>query len=218
MGMGTQRLKPKKSSVVLFVGPPLVGKDEMVKHLSDVMTRDDVKGTVRHVSLESVLRWSPDLLVQKCLGEYLPVPQEIVTAIMAGEINMSIGSGVYLTAINGYPRTLEQAENLIAMLQEHKILYPVCVHMAGTYDLLTKRLQKHLSSKKNAVAVFDEVMSRWDEYRVACETMIPYLRKRTRFVEVNPEPPEERKQKPISVFAEMWALMGHHVTELSYSA
>src|SRR3990167_4324647 len=200
MGMGTQRLKPKKSSVVLFVGPPLVGKDEMVKHLSDVMTRDDVKGTVRHISLESVLRWSHDPLVQKRLGEHLPVPQEVVTAI------------------NGYPRTLEQAENLIAMLQEHKILYPVCVHMAGTYNLLTKRLQKHLSSKKNAVAVFDEVMSRWDEYRVACETMIPYLRKRTRFVEVNPEPPEERKQKPISVFAEMWALMGHYVTELNYSA
>jgi len=130
MGMGTQRLKPKKSSVVLFVGPPLVGKDEMVKHLSDVMTRDDVKGTVRHVSLESVLRWSPDLLVQKCLGEYLPVPQEIVTAIMAGEINMSIGSGVYLTAINGYPRTLEQAENLIACYRS--IRY--CIPCASTWQ------------------------------------------------------------------------------------
>lgn len=217
MGMGKHYLRPQqlipKRSVVLLIGPPLVGKDEMVKHLSTLMTKDEIKGTVRHISVDEVLRWSTDQCVQLCRDENRPIPEELLLNIMETEINASVQS-VHLTAVNDYPRTREQAEHLLALLQKYRILRPVCVHLAGNYELLTKRLTTHLLNKRDTVATFDEIMFRWEEYRRSCETLVPYLRQATQFVEVNPEPPDERKQKPNSIFAEMWTLIGHHVTDL----
>ncbi len=217
MGIGEHYLRPQqlipKRSVVLLIGPPLVGKDEMVRLLSTIMTKDEIKGTVRHISVDKVLRWSTDRCVQSCRDENHTIPEGLLLSIMEAEINASV-QNVHLTVVNDYPRTREQAECLLALLQKHRILRPVCVHLAGNYELLSKRLTTHLLHKRDTVATFDKVMYRWGEYRHSCETLVPYLRQATQFVEVNPEPPDERKRKPNSIFAEIWTLIGHHITDL----
>ncbi len=217
MGMEKYYLRPQqlipRRSVVLLIGPPLVGKDEMVKHLSSLMTKNEIRGTVRHISVNEVLRWSTNRCVQLCRNTDRPVPSEVLLEVMEKEINANMQS-VHLTVINDYPRTREQAECLLALLQRYRILRPVCVHLAGNYELLSRRLTTHLLNKRNEMATFDEIMLRWEEYRHSCETLIPYLRQVTQFVEVNSAPLDERKQKPNSIFAEMWALIGHHITDL----
>jgi len=209
-----QQLKPKPSSVVLFVGPPLVGKDEMIKLLTKVMTTKDVQGTVRYISPSEVLRWSTNPTIQRCRDENRPIPQEVVSEVMNEQIIESLRS-VHLTAIDDYPRGMEEARDMIAMLQKNRVLRPVCVHLIGTFNLFTGRLATHIKNKGYDATLHDKMTERWEEYRRSCETMIPYLRQVTQYVEINPESLEEKKREPLDIFASMWALMGHHVTELT---
>lgn len=209
-----QQLKPKPSSVVLFVGPPLVGKDEMIKLLTKVMTMKDVRGTVRHVSPSEVLHWSTNPTVQRCKDENRPIPQEVISEVMNEQIIGSLRD-VHLTAINDYPRDIEEARNLIAMLQKNRVLRPVCVHLTGTFNLFVKRLEALMKSKGYDAALHDRMMERWEKYRNSCTTLIPYLRQMTQYVEIDPEPPEEEKGEPRDLFALVWTLTGHFFTELT---
>ncbi len=198
-----QQLKPRPS-VVLFIGPPLSGKDEMVKHLSQAMAGKDIGGTTRHISV-----------VKTCGVQGGTIPEEIITELMTDEIRQSMLSRADLTVINGYPQSFEQAQDLIRLLQKHGIYRPICVHLAGTYELLSERLYGHLHGKKDAETTFDEVMDRWENYRRSCDSLIPYLRQTTQYVEIDPNPADEKKRKnSLYTFAEIWSLIGHHVTEL----
>jgi len=132
-----------KKTVVILLGPPGSGKGTQAKRLSEELN-------IPHISTGDLFR--ENLRKQTALGKkvkhYLDsgnlVPDAIVVDMLKERVSQPDCHNGYL--LDGFPRTLPQAEELEAILDDHVKLHVINLSVAD--DLIVKRIEGRLSCTK----------------------------------------------------------------------
>ncbi|MBN1908539.1 MAG: adenylate kinase [Pirellulales bacterium] len=122
---------------MVFIGPPGAGKGTQAERLIE-------KYKLAHLSTGDMLRAARDAKTEvgKKADEYMSsgqlVPDEIIVAIIAERLAQPDCEGGYL--LDGFPRTIAQAEALDQMLAEKKTPLDVVLELQVPEDELFTRL------------------------------------------------------------------------------
>ena len=130
---------------IVLMGPPGAGKGTQAKRLAERFSMD-------HLSSGDIFRAEKDKGSElgRKLAEYMSagklVPDDIVVKVMAGAITSSAAPGGLL--LDGFPRTVLQAEALDAQLSEVGKPLDAAVVMTADDDLIVRRITGRRSCPK----------------------------------------------------------------------
>lgn len=125
-------------TLVLF-GAPGSGKGTQAKLLEALGFKQVSTGDLlRHeISIESALGLTCKKLMDS--GQY--VPDSIVCELIENVLKQSIQEGKTGIIFDGFPRTKDQANFLVDLLDRNKVSLPSVVHLQVSNDLLLKRFE-----------------------------------------------------------------------------
>lgn len=131
-------------NVIVFVGPPGSGKGSVASYIenSDPAFKQLSTGHLLRKEIES----GSDLgsLIKKVISEGDLVSDEVVTQLLSNEIN-SFSSEVSSVILDGYPRTVEQAEILENFIKKTGFVLKNVVEFKINDGLIISRLEKRIS-------------------------------------------------------------------------
>jgi adenylate kinase len=122
---------------MVFIGPPGAGKGTQAERLLQLYK-------MAHLSTGDMLRAARDaktpvgLKAEKYMSSGALAPDDIIVAIIAERLGLPDCEGGYL--LDGFPRTIAQAEALDAMLAEKKTPLNVVLELRVPEDELFRRL------------------------------------------------------------------------------
>lgn len=122
---------------LVFLGPPGSGKGSQAKFVVDrygvahISTGDLLRDAVKAVT--DLGKKASEIMQQGSL-----VPDELVTELIAQFLDAGDVSSGFL--LDGFPRSMNQAERLDAMLEERKLPLTMVVHLNIEHNALIKRL------------------------------------------------------------------------------
>jgi adenylate kinase len=122
---------------LVLLGPPGAGKGTQAKLLSE-------KLNIPHISTGDILREEVNdnsALGQKVAGFVKTgelVPDEIVIAVVVNRLKRKDAEGGFI--LDGFPRTLNQADKLNAALEELNIEIDLAIYFATSEEVCIKRL------------------------------------------------------------------------------
>jgi adenylate kinase len=122
---------------IVFIGPPGAGKGTQAEHMIATYK-------LAHLSTGDMLRAARDaktdvgVKAEKFMSAGQLVPDDVIVAIIEERLRSPDCQGGYL--LDGFPRTIAQAEALDAMLQERKTPLDVVVELRVAEEELFRRL------------------------------------------------------------------------------
>ena len=188
---------------ILF-GPPGAGKGT---HAAAVIQNYNL----RHISTGELLR--SEIAAGTELGKQAKalitagslVPDEVVEGMIASAFETTKGVDGFL--LDGFPRTVAQAEALDAMLAARGESVTGIVSIMIPDSLIVKRIKKRAAEEGRADDASDEtIANRVRTYHAQTEPLIDYYRKAGKYHEVQGDSPvlEENRARVLGLMAEIW--------------
>lgn len=134
-GVVSRRMSEGRRALILF-GTPGSGKGTQAQRLSKCLGAP-------HISTGDILRQHIELgdelgrEVQNVLKAGILVPDELVNKLVEQRIDRKDAQGAFI--LDGYPRTVPQADAMVKMFQGRKIA-PVVIHLKVDYNKIIERL------------------------------------------------------------------------------
>ena len=156
---------------LVFIGPPGAGKGTQAERLIE-------KYKLAHLSTGDMLRAARDAgtEVGKKANEYMSsgqlVPDDVIVAIIEERLAQSDCQQGYL--LDGFPRTIAQAEALDAMLQQKETALDVVLELKVPEEELFNRL----AGRGRADDTPDVIRQRLVAYREQTEPLLDYYTKK----------------------------------------
>lgn len=130
---------------IILLGPPGAGKGTQAKVLAE-------KLNLPHISTGDLLRQGVakkselGLKARGFMEKGALVPDELVTAMLIERLNSPDTSGGFI--LDGYPRTIAQAEALDSVLEQKKIKIDMVVYLDASEAVIIQRLSGRLVCRK----------------------------------------------------------------------
>lgn len=122
------------------------------------------------------------------------VPDKLTNVMVWLKLKQCKQSGFVL---DGYPRTLQQAEFLDKILAELGIRIESVINLQVDKEELVKRLIERGKKEKRSDDTEEGIMSRMHEYETKAAPVVDYYRKKGNLVDVNGDQPVEKVFKDI---------------------
>ncbi len=167
---------------LLLLGPPGSGKGTQAERLVEILG-------VRHISSGDLLRAEVDAdtdcgrAVKDAMKSGELVPDDVVIAMLRQPILDASADGGYL--LDGFPRTLSQAESAAAMAREEGVLADAAVFLAAEPDLLVRRLLARAKELGRADDNEETIRHRIEVYNSKTEPLREYYAERGILLEVD---------------------------------
>ncbi|HMU83090.1 MAG TPA: adenylate kinase [Leptospiraceae bacterium] len=166
---------------IVFMGPPGAGKGTQAKIICD---RYGIPQVSTGEILRAAVKNGTDM--GKKAKEYMDagklVPDSVVIGIVKDRIREPDAQKGYI--LDGFPRTLEQADALKAMLAEIKTPLQIALNLDVRDDLLIARLLDRAKKEGRPDDTEPVIKSRLDTYHSQTRPLIDYYRKEGVLVEV----------------------------------
>lgn len=191
--------------VVVWVGPPCIGKGYNIHRLTELYQK--IGGNTYHISPGTLLRESTDPQVRKYVDNGRLVPDQIVSDLVR-DAYMSAPQGNTLVNIDGFPRTLNQAEIFGKFLEEGYPRYACVLHLSGSHETCRKRQKIRRKAEQRADDREGTLATRWEEYETHTQAVTKkLLQYRLPYREISAE------EDPKDVFSKIWTEIGELITK-----
>jgi adenylate kinase len=167
---------------LLLLGPPGSGKGTQAKRLTRALG-------VRHISSGDLLRKQVDaqtpigLAVADSLRSGELVPDDLVLEMLREPMIEASAAGGYL--LDGFPRTLSQAEGAAAMAREEGVLADAAIFLIAEPETLLQRLQGRAAELGRADDNEKTIRNRIEVYNSKTAPLRDYYAKRGILLEVD---------------------------------
>jgi adenylate kinase len=167
---------------LLLLGPPCSGKGTQADRLVEILG-------VRHISSGDLLRAEVEAgtpcgqSVSSAMESGELVPDDVVIEMLRQPILDASAAGGYL--LDGFPRTLAQAESAAAMAREEGVLADAAVFLAAEPDLLVRRLLARAEELGRADDNESTIRHRIEVYNEKTEPLRKYYAERGILLEVD---------------------------------
>lgn len=122
------------------------------------------------------------------------VPDKLTNVVIGVNLKKYKSRGFIL---DGYPRTLTQAEFLDRLMAELKIKLDVVINLKVDKEELIKRMMKRAKEEKRSDDTEQGIRSRMHEYETKAEPVIDYYRRGRKVTDINGDQPVEKVFKDI---------------------
>ena len=169
---------------IVFLGPPGSGKGTQAVKLAK-------KLGVAHLSTGDVLRdavkkgTSLGKLAEKHMSAGELVPDELIIGIIEEKIDSGELSGGFI--LDGFPRTIPQAESLSEMFKEHALDLDKVILFQVSDEEIFRRLEGRARIEGRADDTRDVIANRLEVYRTQTQPIEEFYRKSSKLVEVKGE-------------------------------
>lgn len=144
-----------KQTNIIFFGPPGAGKGTQAQKIS-------LESGLPHIDTGSLIRESikNDTALGKKAKEFVEagklVPDNLVIALIKEKLSSLQNNNFKGFILDGYPRTVPQADALKNMLDELKLNLPKVINVKAPEEILIERLSsRRLCSNKNCGAIYN---------------------------------------------------------------
>jgi adenylate kinase len=167
---------------LLLLGPPGSGKGTQAERLVEILG-------VRHISSGDLLRAEveADTACGRAVADAMKsgelVPDDVVIEMLRQPILEASADGGYL--LDGFPRTLSQAESAAAMAREEGVVADAAVFLTAEPDLLVRRLLARAQELGRADDNEQTIRHRIEVYNEKTEPLRTYYAKRGILLEVD---------------------------------
>ncbi len=162
--------------LIILLGPPGAGKGTQSKRL--VQYLDAIHLSTGDLLRDAVRAGTPlGKLAESYLAEGKLVPDELVVKLIADRLSLP-DCKTNSVLLDGFPRTLEQARALDAMLAEHDLSLDVVLALQVDRDELLRRLAKRSTIEDRTDDDPQTVAKRMDIYLAQTAPLVEYYERR----------------------------------------
>jgi adenylate kinase len=167
---------------LLLIGAPGAGKGTQAERIAEHFH-------VAHISSGDLLRdhVSRETAIGRTAQEYMErgdlVPDEVVLDMLRKPVTTAVAAGGYV--LDGFPRTVEQAEAAYAVAKDLGVAVQVAVHLAVDSALLVERLVERGRQSGRTDDTPEVIKHRIDVYEERTQPLLAYYAQRERLVTVN---------------------------------
>ena len=171
---------------LVLLGPPGSGKGTQGERLqADLRLPYYATGDI----LRAAVREGTE--VGKHAKEYMErgdlVPDDVVLAMLRKPVTEAAAAGGYV--LDGFPRTVEQAEAAYAVAKDLGVAVQVAVHLAVDSEALVERLVERGEASGRADDTPEVIRHRIEVYEERTAPLLTYYAERERLVQVNGDRP-----------------------------
>lgn len=173
---------------LLLIGAPGAGKGTQATRIAEHFR-------VAHISSGDLLREhvTNATAIGRKAQEYMErgdlVPDDIVLAMLRKPVTAAAAAGGYV--LDGFPRTVEQAEAAYAVAKDLGVAVQVAVHLAVDPPSLIERLVARGEASGRTDDTPDVIRHRIEVYEERTAPLLAYYAERERLVQVNGDRPIE---------------------------
>lgn len=173
---------------LLLIGAPGAGKGTQATRIADHFQ-------VAHISSGDLLRThvAEGTAIGRKAQEYMErgnlVPDDVVLAMLRKPVTEAAAAGGYV--LDGFPRTVEQAEAAYAVARDLGVAVQVAVHLAVEPESLIERLVERGRESGRSDDTPEVIRHRIEVYEERTQPLLAYYAERERLVQVNGDRPIE---------------------------
>ena len=171
---------------LLLIGAPGAGKGTQATRIADHFH-------VAHISSGDLLRdhVARSTSIGRTAQEYMErgdlVPNEVVLDMLRKPVTEAVAAGGYV--LDGFPRTVEQAEAAYAVAKDLGVAVQLAVHIAVDPTSLLERLVARGQESGRTDDTPDVIKHRIDVYEEMTKPLLDYYAERERLITVNGDRP-----------------------------
>jgi adenylate kinase len=171
---------------LLLIGAPGAGKGTQAARIAEHFH-------VAHISSGDLLREhvKNETAVGRTAQEYMSrgdlVPDEVVLDMLRKPVTEAVAAGGYV--LDGFPRTVQQAEAAYAVAKDLGVAVQVAVHIAVDQESLLERLVARGEESGRSDDTPDVIRHRLEVYEERTRPLLDYYAERERLVNVNGDRP-----------------------------
>jgi len=171
---------------LLLIGAPGAGKGTQATRIADHFH-------VAHISSGDLLREhvANETDIGRKAHEYMArgdlVPDDLVLAMLRKPVTEAAAAGGYV--LDGFPRTVEQAQAAYAVAKDLSVAVQVAVHLAVEPASLIERLVERGRASGRTDDTPDVIKHRIEIYEELTQPLLAYYAERERLVHVNGDRP-----------------------------
>ena len=171
---------------LLLIGAPGAGKGTQATRIADHFH-------VAHISSGDLLREhvANETDIGRKAHEYMArgdlVPDDLVLAMLRKPVTEAAAAGGYV--LDGFPRTVEQAQAAYAVAKDLGVAVQVAVHLAVEPASLIERLVERGRASGRTDDTPDVIKHRIEVYEELTQPLLAYYAERERLVHVNGDRP-----------------------------
>ena len=113
------------------------------------------------------------------------VPDDVVLSIIVNFMKKAKESGVESVLLDGFPRTLRQAEMLDGVLKKEDVPFVGMINIVVDEQVLADRISKRAEKDHRADDDLETLKKRLDEYHTKTVPSVEYYRRQNKLYEVN---------------------------------
>jgi len=171
---------------LLLIGAPGAGKGTQATRIAEHFQ-------VAHISSGDLLRAhvADGTAIGRKAQEYMErgdlVPDDVVLAMLRKPVTEAAAAGGYV--LDGFPRTVEQAEAAYAVAKDLGVAVQVAVHLAVDSEALVERLIARGEATGRTDDTPEVIRHRIEVYEERTAPLLAYYAERERLVQVNGDRP-----------------------------
>ena len=171
---------------LLLIGAPGAGKGTQATRIADHFQ-------VAHISSGDLLRQhvADETPIGRKAQEYMArgdlVPDDVVMSMLRKPVTEAAAAGGYV--LDGFPRTVEQAEAAYAVARDLGVAVQVAVHLAVEPESLIERLVERGKASGRTDDTPEVIRHRIEVYEERTQPLLAYYAERERLVQVNGDRP-----------------------------
>jgi adenylate kinase len=166
---------------LIIFGPPGSGKGTQSEkvaekyNLAHISTGDIFRSEIRN---ETPLGLKVQSIIEK--GEL--VPDEVLLEILENALDKRAGKAGYI--FDGFPRTLQQAQDLDALMKKRNEQITLVIALVVDQDEVVKRLLKRAKLEGRKDDTEEVILNRMNVYQKQTAPLIDYYQKQNKFEQV----------------------------------
>ena len=169
---------------LLLIGAPGAGKGTQATRIADHFH-------LAHISSGDLLRAhvADGTAIGRKAQQYMErgdlVPDDVVLDMLRKPVTNAVAAGGYV--LDGFPRTVEQAEAAYAVAKDLGVAVQVAIHLAVDPASLVERLLARGKDSGRTDDTPEVIRHRIDVYQERTQPLLDYYAERERLIEVNGE-------------------------------
>ena len=171
---------------LLLIGAPGAGKGTQATRIADHFH-------LAHISSGELLRAhvAEGSTIGRAAQQYMErgdlVPDDVVLDMLRKPVTSAVAAGGYV--LDGFPRTVEQAEAAYAVAKDLGVAVQVAIHLAVDPASLVERLLARGQDSGRTDDTAEVIRHRIDVYQQCTQPLLNYYAERERLIDVNGERP-----------------------------